>query len=287
MIAVVVGVVLVAANGRTSEAFTSFVLSQKKQYAFYSCFNNNSKRTSQCSRYAASTRLHLSNNDLDSADAYPEGEELVKALYEEVRIREFRERLEDMETNWEERIMDESSRRPQNNREPFANRREITSQPMDRPLFPPRSTNNEVDMSSSSNNNNNNAGSFFQQQQQRGEVNSFFRSDRNNLGGLGGGSNFLKRNNGNNNDVRSGMMRQEFDMVSGATSGTSFFLQAGLILVTLAFYLFVGLTGGITDGAERIAEDATTDFNAYFDNVDLGAVLEKAEAAPGEGTIWL
>jgi len=286
MSVVSVGVVLLAANGRTSEAFSSFVVSQKKKYAFSSSSNSSPKRA-QCSRYAASKpaliRMNLSN-DLDNADAYPEGEDLVKALYEEVRIREFRERLEDMETDWEERMMiDEDRSRAPQNRESFMNRREITRQPMDMPAFPPRSGSN-ADASNTSNNNN--AGFF-----QRGEVNSLFSSDRNNLGGIGGGGSFLNRNN-NNNDVRSNMMRQEFDMVSGATSGTSFFLQAGLILVTLAFYLYVGLTGGITDGAERIAEDATTDFNSYFDNVDLGAVLEKTGATeirpnPTDGSIWL
>lgn len=52
------------------------------------------------------------------------------------------------------------------------------------------------------------------------------------------------------NNVREEMMRREYNLVSGATGATAFTFQAGLALFMLAFFIYVGLTGGIVSGEE-------------------------------------
>lgn len=63
--------------------------------------------------------------------------------------------------------------------------------------------------------------------------------------------------NGNNNDgqlsPRDKMMRQEFNLVSLASNEVSLIVQGVLVSITLFFAIYIGASGGITDGSDRFA----------------------------------
>ena len=63
-------------------------------------------------------------------------------------------------------------------------------------------------------------------------------------------------------DARSRMMQREFNLVSWA-SGAGFYALAALLAVSLVGVLYVGATGGITDGSERFVE--ASEFNVIGD----------------------
>ena len=67
-------------------------------------------------------------------------------------------------------------------------------------------------------------------------------------------------------DVRTNMMQREFNLVSFASSGASFGAMAALLVLTLATYIYVGVTGGITDGSERFIEPS--EFNGFSETFD-------------------
>lgn len=248
-VGVVSGFIMVA-NDRGTNAFSNFVPQ----------FGTNLMNTKKC-------RLNL-YNDLDSAESFPEGEDLVRSFNEEVRIRQFRDKLEDM--NWQDRLINGDDEEEEEVEEEEEDSNEVNFPP-----FPPA-------MISADNINDYENPTRFGM----GDSRNLFNNDKRKFtggGGFGGGVY-------NRNSVKDNMMRQEFGMVSMANSGASLLFQAGVILVTLAFYLYIGLTGGITDGSDRIVEDATTDFS-IFENMDLNSVFEKGSSEfqikSTDGSIWL
>lgn len=68
-------------------------------------------------------------------------------------------------------------------------------------------------------------------------------------------------------DARSSMMQREFNLVSWA-SGAGFYALAALLVVSLAGVVYVGATGGITDGSERFVE--ASEFNVLGDFTQEG-----------------
>lgn len=68
-------------------------------------------------------------------------------------------------------------------------------------------------------------------------------------------------------DARSSMMQREFNLVSWA-SGAGFYALAALLAVSLAGVVYVGATGGITDGSERFVE--ASEFNVLGDFTQEG-----------------
>ena len=63
------------------------------------------------------------------------------------------------------------------------------------------------------------------------------------------------------------MMQREFNLVSWA-SGAGFYALAALLVVSLAGVVYVGATGGITDGSERFVE--ASEFNVLGDFTQEG-----------------
>jgi len=213
------------------------------------------------------------NADLDRTDAFPEGDDLAKELYEIIKIREFREKLEN--DNFQERMKIEEAEKRAINNAPFSYRKEV------------RLGKDVPKLSSSSFTNTNNANTndagFFS----GGPENSLFRT-KNNLG---------RSNINSNNSVRDNMMQQEFNLLEQSSSENGILLQAGFVLVLLTFYLYVGMTGGITDGGAGgeilFEETAASDVNSFFESINLGGPspsLEDAITTGSQGTledVWL
>jgi len=84
-------------------------------------------------------------------------------------------------------------------------------------------------------------------------------------------------------------MRSEFNLVSAASSERSILLQAAAILVTLAFVVYVGTTGGITDGSERFG--GMEDVGGFIDEFRVSGAgdVVGGEGTPteGDGTPWI
>ena len=68
-------------------------------------------------------------------------------------------------------------------------------------------------------------------------------------------------------DAGSSMMQREFNLVSWA-SGAGFYALAALLAVSLAGVVYVGVTGGITDGSERFV--GASEFNVLGDFTQEG-----------------
>jgi len=68
-------------------------------------------------------------------------------------------------------------------------------------------------------------------------------------------------------DARGQMMQREFDLVSRA-SGVGYYALAALLAFSLVFVVYVGATGGITDGSERFVE--ASEFNVIGDFTQEG-----------------
>jgi hypothetical protein len=101
---------------------------------------------------------------------------------------------------------------------------------------------------------------------------------------------------------REEMMRSEFNLVSIASNEASLIVQGILVLLLLSFTLYVGMSGGITDGSERfgLMEGVVNDFNGLGDNLDFSAgitdtattsvpeSLERVITPSGDGgSVWL
>jgi len=95
-------------------------------------------------------------------------------------------------------------------------------------------------------------------------------------------------------DPRARMMRNEFNLVSRAGSEVSIAAQAAVVLLFLGFAVYVGATGGITDGSERFFMEAEIDpmgAEAILqEGMAGGATVEDwvgtSPPAPG-GSVWL
>lgn len=87
------------------------------------------------------------------------------------------------------------------------------------------------------------------------------------------------RKGGNDATPRDSMLRDEINFMSVASNETTIVIQGFVVLLLLGFTLYVGLNGGITDGAERFG-NVPNEFNGLgvesfdFTNIrtDTGAV---------------
>lgn len=204
-------------------------------------------------------------DNLDSAESFPEGLDLAKSFNEELKIRQFRNKLNELDP--EDRLLtDNNWTGSEQNRGSFPNSRN----PRDDIKLPLFSKVNDSDEDFDP------KPGFFRE----GKMGNLFNTNRNNDADHPNGSNSVKDN----------MMRREFNLINRATSTTSYLLQAGIILVTLAFYLFIGFTGGITDGSERFVDGSTTDFS-FADDFDINSVFknggEEIELKSTDGPVWL
>lgn len=169
--------------------------------------------------------------DLDSADSYDEGAALAKELYERVRVLELKKKLVK-----EENIEKEGDLR-QLNAEPFRKRKEMSSS------------------GPSSNVKGKNDGG-----------NPFFSGNDFSDGMFGRGSqmedNIRLMNSqpfssrGQNNGTARGLSTRQNFLLDAASSERNILIQIAAVSVLLLVAIGVGLNGGITDGSDRLIEDA-------------------------------
>lgn len=94
---------------------------------------------------------------------------------------------------------------------------------------------------------------------------------------------------------RDRMMRDEINFMNVASNEGTIVLQGILVLVLLGFTLYIGSTGGITDGSERFGtmEGMINEFNGLGDSIDFTALVnDDASTAVTadvvkEGSVWL
>jgi hypothetical protein len=96
---------------------------------------------------------------------------------------------------------------------------------------------------------------------------------------------------------RDGMMRDEFNLVSAASNEVTILIQGILVLVLLGVTLYIGATGGITDGSERFGamDGMINEFNGLGDSIDFSALVNDdvstaatvAADVVKEGSVWL
>ena len=79
------------------------------------------------------------------------------------------------------------------------------------------------------------------------------------------------------------MMQREFDLVSLATSPAAFLVQAGAILVVLAFVLYIGATGQL--GLNNEYDDGGDDF--IYDPVNPSTVVPTVEFQSSGPSVFL
>uniref|UniRef100_A0A7S4KCH0 Uncharacterized protein n=1 Tax=Odontella aurita TaxID=265563 RepID=A0A7S4KCH0_9STRA len=108
-------------------------------------------------------------------------------------------------------------------------------------------------------------------------------------GGVGGGGGA-----GAAGTPRARMMQQEFNLVGRATSERTLVAQAAVLLLFLSFSIYIGLSGGITDGSDRFGLEPS-EFNALGEALDFGSAAvrsgsfeETVESATASGgSVWL
>lgn len=75
--------------------------------------------------------------------------------------------------------------------------------------------------------------------------------------------------------VREQMMRQEFNLVSVASNELTIVVQAVLVMILLSFAIYIGITGGITDGSDRFgtADGEINEYNGLGESLDLSKYM--------------
>merc|ERR1740124_1481236 len=149
-------------------------------------------------------------NDLDSAESFPEGEDLVRSFHEEIRIRQFRDKLEDM--NWQDRLIDDDDEEEDEEEGVEGDEEDITYRtPRNRELG--SSSSNEVNfppfpsaMISADNSNDYENPTMFGIGDTRNLFNNGNRKFTGGVGGGGGSGSGVY----NRNSVQENMMRREF-----------------------------------------------------------------------------
>lgn len=185
-------------------------------------------------------RLYSNKNTNDeyssyySEESYKEGEELARELYELVRIREFKEKLKEnesqMQIGLEDRTSasslttDERTKREQNP-SAFSGRREMI---------------------------NGNDNTLFTS----GKSAYFTTSENSRQDNLYATSSNAKRQ----------ILEQEFNLVNMATNERTILIQAAVLLICLVFYLYIGFMGGITSGTFNMED--MMDFELDYEQVE-------------------
>jgi len=90
-------------------------------------------------------------------------------------------------------------------------------------------------------------------------------------------------------------MRSEFNLVSFAGGERSILLQLSLALALLGAVLYIGFTGGITDGSERFVLETDEYFNDVAqtiittneDTSTSNNIIDEVIRTSQTGSIWL
>lgn len=93
---------------------------------------------------------------------------------------------------------------------------------------------------------------------------------------------------------RDRMMRDEINFMRIASNEATIVVQAILVVILLCFTLYIGSTGGITDGSDRFGamEGMVNEFNGLGESIDFSSLItDDAAVAAGEvvkeGSLWL
>lgn len=93
---------------------------------------------------------------------------------------------------------------------------------------------------------------------------------------------------------RDRMMRDEINFMRVASSESTIIIQGILVLLLLGFTLYVGSSGGITDGSDRFGalEGMANEFNGLGENIDFSSLINDGsttvvEEVVKEGSLWL
>lgn len=115
------------------------------------------------------------------------------------------------------------------------------------------------------------------------------------------------RTSGRNNNGRSAyassgalsqrdkMMRDEINFMRVASSEATIIVQGILVLLLLGFTLYIGSTGGITDGSDRFGafDGMINEFNGMGESIDFSAIVNDDASTVitadtvKEGSVWL
>lgn len=114
-----------------------------------------------------------------------------------------------------------------------------------------------------------------------------------------------KRSNGNRSEYSSSgssltprdrMLRDEINFTNAASSEVTIVLQAIVVLILLVFTVYIGSTGGITDGSDRFGalDGMINEFNGLGDSIDFSSLVSDDSAVTTvigdvvkEGSVWL
>jgi len=230
-------VIVALINPKISSCWKQCVLKTKGINNLKITGNNIAERL----RLYSNKNINDEYNTYYSEESYREGEELARELYELVRIREFKEKLkenesqmqiglEDRTTSTTSSSTDERRKREQNS-SAFSSRREIIN----------------------GNDNTLSAGLFTQS----GKSAYFTTSSENNRqDSIYSTSSNAKRQ----------ILEQEFNLVNIATNERTILIQAAVCMVLLVFYLYIGFMGGITSGSFNMED--MMDFELDYEQVE-------------------
>lgn len=75
--------------------------------------------------------------------------------------------------------------------------------------------------------------------------------------------------------TRDQFMTQEFNLVSVASNELTLVIQGILVSVLLSFAIYIGMSGGITDGSDRFGagEGLVNEYNGMGENIDLSKYI--------------
>lgn len=101
------------------------------------------------------------------------------------------------------------------------------------------------------------------------------------------------RMKGRNRDVltpRERMMRDEINLMRIASNEVTIVLQIIAVLAILAFTIYIGSTGGITDGSDRFgtADGIVTEFNGLGESIDFSSLInDDSGIVIKDDSVWL
>ncbi len=83
------------------------------------------------------------------------------------------------------------------------------------------------------------------------------------------------RSNNERLSPREQMMRREFNLVSLASNELTLILQGFLVMIILTFAIYIGATGGITDGSDRFGggEGFINEYNGMGESLDFSSYM--------------
>jgi len=202
---------------------------------------------SKANRLYSRKNINDENDSFYSEESYKEGEELARELYELVRIREFKEKLQNNESQMQIGFDSNSSNGSNSSRTPS-----LTADERIKREKNPSSYSGRREVINSSDNTLS-AGLFTQSGKS-----AYFTTSANDIYAT-------------SNNAKRKIIEQEFSLVNMATNERTILLQAAVCLIVLVFYLYIGFIGGITSGSSFNMEDMMIDFEMDYEQVESNA----------------